>query len=326
MLRLLAERAAAYARRPPRAHATRAASCTSGPTSSPISTASLAAFAEAPDPELGPDQVKRAWRWCADRCPAVLDLDPGDRAERKAALADEPRRGDDEDGLGADAKAIGPDERATLDPEDDALLLRAYQLIRGELRKGKQPLVYEHLFVDEAQDLAPIDLAVPARRGREAQGPRRARCPLPSVTLAGDTAQRLHMDSGFRDWREVLDDLGLSGASTSSRCASPTARPARCSRSRATILGPLADPDAARRAAHRRARRAPPLPEPGRRRRLPRRRHPPADRARAARDGRDPRAPPRAGRRLLRGAPHGRDPAPAPRSGTTSSPSARASR
>lgn len=158
-----------------------------------------AAFAEAADPELGPEQVKRAWRWCADRCPAVVDLDPGDRSERKAALADEPPEDDGEE-LGEGARDARSDDRATLDPEDDALLLRSYQLLRGELRKGKTPIVYEHLFVDEAQDLAPVDLAVLLGVVSKQQ----------SVTLAGDTAQRLHMDSGFRDWRAVLRDLGLS--------------------------------------------------------------------------------------------------------------------
>jgi DNA helicase II / ATP-dependent DNA helicase PcrA len=200
----------------------------------------VAAFARSPDPELGPDQLKRAWRWCADRCPAVLDLDPGDRAERKAAMADEPADDDDEDGLGADAKAVGPDDRATLDPEDDALLVRAYQLIRGELKKGKGPLVYEHLFVDEAQDLAPIDLAClldVVAKHKVSHAP----VPLPSVTLAGDTAQRLTLDSGFRSFGEVLSDLGLSGvdveplriAYRSTREVLAVAR---------EILGPLADP------------------------------------------------------------------------------------
>jgi DNA helicase-2/ATP-dependent DNA helicase PcrA len=200
-----------------------------------------AAFARSPDPELGPDQLKRAWRWCADRCPAVLELDPGDRAERKAAAAEEHDHDDDDDHLGADAKAIGPDERATLDPEDDALLVRAYQLIRGELKKGKQPLVLEHLFVDEAQDLAPIDLGclLDVVAKHKVAGSSELQ---PSVTLAGDTAQRLFMDSGFRDWHAVLDDLGLSGrvnveplriAYRSTREVLAVAR---------DILGPLADP------------------------------------------------------------------------------------
>jgi DNA helicase-2/ATP-dependent DNA helicase PcrA len=197
----------------------------------------LAAFAREADPEFGPDQVRRAVRWCSDRCPAVLDADPGDRAERRAA--EEPS--DDEDGMGADAKAIGPDDRATLDPEDDALLVRAYQRIRGELRRGKQPLVYEHLFVDEAQDLAPIDLGVLLGVVAKHDVPH-APEPLPSVTLAGDTAQRLFMDSGFRDWRTLLGDLGLTGsvdieplriAYRSTRQVLEVAR---------EILGPLADP------------------------------------------------------------------------------------
>ncbi len=198
----------------------------------------LAAFAKDPDPEFGPDQIKRAFRWCAERCPAVVDLDPGDRAERKAAEVPDD---DDEDGMGADAKAIGPDDRATLDPEDEALLVRAYQLVRGELKRGKQPLVYEHLFVDEAQDLAPIDLACLLDTVAKHKVPHSPE-PLPSVTLAGDTAQRLFMDSGFRDWRTVLADLGLTGtvdveplriAYRSTREVLQVAR---------EILGPLADP------------------------------------------------------------------------------------
>jgi DNA helicase-2/ATP-dependent DNA helicase PcrA len=31
-----------------------------------------------------------------------------------------------------------------------------------------------------------------------------------SITLAGDTAQRLHMDNGFSNWDQVLSELGLS--------------------------------------------------------------------------------------------------------------------
>lgn len=197
----------------------------------------LAAFAASPDPELPVPQIKRAWRWCADRCPAILDLDKGDRAERKAAMADEPP-GDDDHTRGVDDRDEG-DERATLDPEDDALLLRGYQLLVGELRRGKAhpgapqraPLVYEHLFVDEAQDLAPVDLKVLVGVVSKQR----------SITLAGDTAQRLHMDSGFRDWRAVLEDLGLSHvvveplriAYRSTREVLQFAR---------DVLGPLADP------------------------------------------------------------------------------------
>jgi DNA helicase-2/ATP-dependent DNA helicase PcrA len=201
----------------------------------------LDAFRKAADPEFNEAQVLQAWRWCADRCPAVVELDPGDRAERKAAFQAEPAEEErDADELGADAKEVRQDERAMLDPEDDALLLRAYQLLRGELRRGKNPLAYEHLFVDEAQDLAPIDLAV--LLGVVAQHPMPSGKTRPrSVTLAGDTAQRLHMDSGFRDWKDTLADLGLSHveieplriAYRSTRQVLEVAR---------SVLGPLADP------------------------------------------------------------------------------------
>jgi DNA helicase-2/ATP-dependent DNA helicase PcrA len=200
----------------------------------------LKAFEQANDPEFGPEQVLRAWRWCADRCPAVVDLDPGDRAERKAALDLEEPPEQDADELGADAKEVRADERAMLDLEDDSLLLRAYQLLRGELKRGKNPLAYEHLFVDEAQDLAPIDLAV--LLGVVAQQPLPSGRTRPrSVTLAGDTAQRLHMDSGFRDWRDTLRDLGLSHVDVEPlRIAYRSTR--EVLQFARDVLGPLADP------------------------------------------------------------------------------------
>jgi DNA helicase II / ATP-dependent DNA helicase PcrA len=198
----------------------------------------LEAFREADDPEMGQEQVLQAWRWCADRCPAIVESDPGDRAERKAALEAEPES--EEDDLGADAKEVRADERATLDPEDDALLLRAYQLLRGDLKLGKNPLAFEHLFVDEAQDLAPIDLAVLLGVVAQHTSPSGKTRPR-SVTLAGDTAQRLHMDSGFRDWRRTLGDLGLSHVEVEPlRIAYRSTR--EVLHFARDVLGPLADP------------------------------------------------------------------------------------
>src|SRR5262249_55524230 len=130
--------------------------------------------------------------------------DPGDRAERKAAAAEEAH--DDVREIGGDEGAHRHDERAALDPAGDGLLPRAHQLFRGGLKRRQKPPAYEPLFVDEAQDLAPIDLAVLLDAVRAPNGNRALR----SVTLAGDTAQRLHIDSGFRDWREVLGELGLA--------------------------------------------------------------------------------------------------------------------
>jgi len=205
----------------------------------------LAAFEKDPDPEFPVVDIRRALRWCAERCPAVLDLDPGDRAERKASRDDEPVRDevDEERSMGVDRRAVDEDERARLDPEDDALLLRIYQCVKGELRKGmKGSLVYEHLFVDEAQDLSPIDLAVLLdcvrkipEKGKEGMVHR-------SATLAGDTAQRIHMDAGFKDWKKVLSDLGMSAVEIEPlriayRSTKEVLAVAR------HVLGPLADPE-----------------------------------------------------------------------------------
>ena len=210
----------------------------------------LAAFKASPDPDFSETDLRRAWRWCSDRCPAVVDLDPGDRSERRAAADDEPKDDDIDDDrkMGVDRRGIEDDERARLDPEDDALLLRAYQKIKMELKKSvKQPLVYEHLFVDEAQDLSPIDLAVlldcvkniPQKGKADDGSPILHR----SATLAGDVAQRIHMDSGFRDWKEVLSDLGLSLVEIEPlRIAyRSTAEVLQVARH---VLGPLADPEA----------------------------------------------------------------------------------
>jgi DNA helicase-2/ATP-dependent DNA helicase PcrA len=91
---------------------------------------------------------------------------------------------------------------AQLDPEDDTLLLRLHQRMRGPLLRpgGQDALSYEHILVDEAQDLSPVELAVLTQTVSGGQ----------SITLAGDVAQRLHMENGFTGWRDLLEELSLS--------------------------------------------------------------------------------------------------------------------
>lgn len=227
------------------------------------------------DPEaFSDDELAIAVRYCADRVGRIAD-EPGapreadelqtddeesarekkvrplrTKQDREEALdlldvesfGDEPRararRGEDDDDDVDPYRAIdGRDERlddeVALDVEDDALLLRLYQKKRGPLRRDrKNVLLYEHVFVDEAQDLSPIELSVlldcvtPAR----------------SVTLAGDTAQRLLMDNGFTDWRGVLEDLGLKSVAVEPlrigyRSTAEVLEFAR------DVLGPLAEPN-----------------------------------------------------------------------------------
>jgi DNA helicase-2/ATP-dependent DNA helicase PcrA len=93
---------------------------------------------------------------------------------------------------------------AALDAEDDALLLRAWQLRVGPLGRGGRAVRYQHVAIDEVQDFAPVELRVvldcldaPA-----------------SVTLAGDLQQQLAGAGGFATWEELLALLALEGAET----------------------------------------------------------------------------------------------------------------
>jgi DNA helicase-2/ATP-dependent DNA helicase PcrA len=120
-----------------------------------------------------------------------------------------------------------------LDVEDDALLLRLWQLKKGGLiDKEGHELRYEHVAIDEAQDLSAVEVKVLL----EATTPER------SVTIAGDTAQRLVFDNSFRDWRSLLADAGHTAVEVrplklSYRSTAEVMRFARA------VLGPLADPD-----------------------------------------------------------------------------------
>jgi DNA helicase-2/ATP-dependent DNA helicase PcrA len=118
--------------------------------------------------------------------------------ERDEVDDDENVRGE----IGIDGERT-EDDLPILDVDDMAILLRANQLLR------KPDLALCHLFVDEAQDLSPMKLA--ALIGRTTPSGQTANAKqVPSVTLAGDTAQRLFLDNGFGDWRAVLGHLGLA--------------------------------------------------------------------------------------------------------------------
>lgn len=158
---------------------------------------------------LSPVELDRAHAWCVGRCSAVVagveepreESEAGQGSGPSGSTHDPASSSEDEEALsqGIDGRAL--DEAVGLDREDDSLLLRLIQRQLGPLMrgtKGKEVLVYEHVFVDEAQDLSPVDLAVVLDTASKAQ----------CVTLAGDISQRLHLDNGFTDWRNVLADLG----------------------------------------------------------------------------------------------------------------------
>lgn len=129
-----------------------------------------------------------------------------DEDHRAAYRDDDDDGGSDEERFRAiDGRTVEEDEELAnaLDAEDDALLLRLHQRMRGPLHgKGKAPMSFEHVFVDEVQDCASIDLAVLVECTNVVAGER-------SMTLAGDTAQRLTLDTGLGQFAPALEQLGL---------------------------------------------------------------------------------------------------------------------
>jgi DNA helicase II / ATP-dependent DNA helicase PcrA len=83
--------------------------------------------------------------------------------------------------------------------------LRLIQLKRGGLTgRGVDPIEYHHVAIDEAQDRSAVEVKVLVEATRAEADDPAAR----SVTIAGDTAQRLVFDNHFSGWRELLEAVG----------------------------------------------------------------------------------------------------------------------
>lgn len=198
------------------------------------------------------EEIETLVSWCSSRLTDRVNAHELGQMRADSAATRESHEGDDDENgessqddsfVGADGLRVDADVDVGLDREDDAILLRLYQILRGPLfqigsvkpgakRSAAMPLRYEHLFIDEAQDLSPVDLKVLV----ETTTARR------SITLAGDTAQRLMLDNGFSDWRTVLGDLGIGHVALeplrlSYRSTHQILEVAR------HALGPLADPE-----------------------------------------------------------------------------------
>jgi len=111
----------------------------------------------------------------------------------------------------ADGRALeDEDPRGRLDREDDPLMLRLVQLLRGGLasRDGKR-YEYDHVAIDEAQDRSAMEIKVlleaTVMRVEDEPSSR-------PVTIAGDTAQRLVFDNNFESWEQLLEETGHGGA------------------------------------------------------------------------------------------------------------------
>ncbi len=95
------------------------------------------------------------------------------------------------------------DSGAELEPEDDTLLLRAWQLRVGPLLGPTlRPLRQRHVAIDEVQDFSPLEVQILLETTDEKR----------SLTLAGDSQQQLLPASAFGSWSRFLGHLGLPGA------------------------------------------------------------------------------------------------------------------
>ncbi len=117
----------------------------------------------------------------------------------------------DDDGkpfLDSEGRALTGDEddpAGRFDDEDDPLVLRLVQLKRGGLvTPNGDEIIYEHVAVDEAQDRSAIEIKVLVEAVRAPDNDANKR----SVTIAGDTAQRLVFDNNFSGWADLLEQTG----------------------------------------------------------------------------------------------------------------------
>lgn len=117
----------------------------------------------------------------------------------------------DEEGnpvLDSEGQPLGVDEddpAGRFDDEDDPLLLRLVQLKRGGLvPPGGDELIWQHIAIDEAQDRSALEIKVLLQAVHAPDGDPARR----SVTIAGDTAQRLVFDNNFSGWAELLAQTG----------------------------------------------------------------------------------------------------------------------
>lgn len=104
------------------------------------------------------------------------------------------------DGLAIDSGTPLHDAE-TIDVEDFAVLFELQRLRTGKDATSHAALArYDHIVVDEAQEFAPIELAVIGR----------ARAEGGSITIAGDENQQVDETIVFTSWPEVTAELGVA--------------------------------------------------------------------------------------------------------------------
>lgn len=102
-----------------------------------------------------------------------------------------------------DSDPSGPEGK--MDDEDDPILIRLVQVKRGGLvLPDGDELSWNHVAIDEAQDRSALEVKVLVESVAAPKGDLDHR----SVTIAGDTAQRLVFDNSFTSWADLLAQTG----------------------------------------------------------------------------------------------------------------------
>ena len=104
------------------------------------------------------------------------------------------------DGLALDERTPTQDA-ATVDVEDCTVMFAINRLRSGRDSTAKGRLrTFDHIVLDEAQELAPLELAV-IGRALDAGG---------SITVAGDDHQQTDESAAFGGWSEAMRALGAA--------------------------------------------------------------------------------------------------------------------
>jgi len=118
----------------------------------------------------------------------------------------------------------------TVDAEDFAVAMELLRQKTGRMRTPHGRVAYHaHLVIDEAQDLAPVELRALGHGLRHDS----------SLTVCGDQAQHIDPGAWFASWEGALGNLGVKHTATlrlttGYRCPAPVTRLAH------QVLGPLA--------------------------------------------------------------------------------------
>jgi DNA helicase-2/ATP-dependent DNA helicase PcrA len=171
---------------------------------------------------------ERLWRGLGPDSPAHNPSAPvtrGDLAElvayckaQQEEVEELPEDVDPERYQAVDGQPLQDDGPAgQLDVEDDPILLYLLQQKLGGLEhsSGKGNVTYEHMVLDEVQDLSVVEIKVliscVSTEAGDAKRGSGHRPHAQSLTLAGDVAQRLVFDNGFARWEDLLPMCGLRG-------------------------------------------------------------------------------------------------------------------